>query len=179
MARLFDQVREAFATLSACATPPALIGGLALAAHRVVRATRDVDLLADAADARDVDRLLLAIGYQCIHRSEDVANYVRGDEGLDVLFAHRPAALRLLKSAAERITAMGTFKVVSAEGLIGFKLQAVINDPTRRQDIEDIRALLRAQLGQLDMAEVRAYFVLFDRRELLDELIAENANDPL
>ncbi len=177
MTRLVEQVRETFATLSVCATPPALIGGLALAAHQVVRATRDVDLLADAADAELIDGLLLAIGYQCVHRSADVANYVRADEGLDVLFAHRPAALRLLRSASERSTAMGTLRVVSAEGLIGFKLQAMTNDPTRRQDVEDIRALLRTQRGQLDMPEVSAYFELFDRRDLLDELLTEIADD--
>ncbi len=32
-------------------TPPALIGGLALAAHKVIRATRDVDFLVAAVDA--------------------------------------------------------------------------------------------------------------------------------
>ena len=175
--RLVDQVREAFATLSECVTPPALIGGLALAAYQVVRATRDVDLLADVAEAERIDLLLNAIGYRCVHRSPDVANYVRADEGLDVLFAHRPAALRLLKSATERSTAMGKFRVVSAEGLIGFKLQAIINDPTRSQDTGDIRALLRTQAGRLDMTEVRAYFALFDRSDLFDELIAEIANE--
>jgi len=177
MTRLVDQVREAFSTLSECATPPALIGGLALAAHQVVRATRDLELLADAADADRIDRLLTAIGYRCVHRSLDVANYVRADEGLDVLFAHRPAALRLLRTATERSTAMGKFKVVSAEGLIGFKLQAIINDPTRSQDVGDIRALLRTQRDRLDMAEVSAYFSLFDRSDFLAELMTEISNE--
>jgi hypothetical protein len=35
-------------------------------------------------------------------------------------------------------------KVVSAEGLVGFKLQAFVNDPSRTRDLEDIRALVRA-----------------------------------
>jgi hypothetical protein len=63
--------------------------------------------------------------------------------------------------------------VVSAEGLIGFKLQALTNDPRRTQDLEDIRALLRANRQTLDQTEVREYFRLFGRESLLDELLHE------
>ena len=42
-------------------------------------------------------------------------------------------------------------------------------------DLEDIRAALRAQRGRLNMAEVQEYFVLFNRKEVLDELLAEIA----
>ncbi len=173
MARLVDQIREALAAFGALQTPPALIGGLALAAHNVVRATQDVDFLADAADAERIHTLLLELGYDCLHRSEDAANYRRGDEGIDFLFAHRPLAESLLKSATSRETAMGRLRVVSAEGLIGFKLQGWVNDPRRTQDIEDIRSLLRANRGALNMDEVRRYFRLFEREALLDELATE------
>ncbi|MBS0514588.1 MAG: hypothetical protein JSS16_03840 [Proteobacteria bacterium] len=91
MARLVDQIKEALAAFKCLKTPPALIGGLALAAHNVVRATQDVDFLADAADADALDAILLDLGYRCLHRSEDAANYLRGDDGMDFLFAHRPS----------------------------------------------------------------------------------------
>jgi len=49
--------------------------------------------------------------------------------------------------------------VLNANGvgfaLIGFKLQALVNDPSRTRDLEDIRALLRANRGMLDTAELR------------------------
>lgn len=173
MARLVDQIQQAVAAFSACKTPPALIGGLALAAHQVVRATRDVDFLVDADDAERLHGILLDLGYRCVHRSDDAANYLRGDEGLDLLYAHRPIARRLLGEASEHATAMGVLRVVSAEGLIGFKLQALVNDPSRSRDLEDIRALLRGQRAKLDLDEVAGYFALFDRKELLDELLAE------
>lgn len=172
MSRLADQIQQVLPQFSELDTPPALIGGLALAAHRVIRATRDVDFLVAAEDSGRVNALLLSLGYRCVHRSADAANYVRGDEGFDLLFAHRPIANRLLTRAELRETPFGRLRVISAEGLIGFKLQALCNDPSRGRDLDDIRQLLQANRAELDMAEVRRYFQLFDREEVLNELLA-------
>ena len=79
----------------------------------------------------------------------------------------------MLARAAELNTSLGHLRVIRSEGLIGFKLQGVVNDPRRTQDLEDIRALLRANRGKLDMAEVREYFRLFNRDSLLDELLQD------
>lgn len=171
--RLADQVREVLVAFDAGQIRLALIGGLALAAHNVPRATRDVDFLADANDSDRLHELLQGMGYRCVHRSVDAANYVRGDEGLDLLYAHRPEARRLLNEAEERDTGMGRLRVIGAEGLIAFKLQAYVNDAARQRDLDDIRALLRANRPTLDMAEVRRYFALFGREPLLDELLAD------
>lgn len=48
---------------------------------------------------------------------------------------------------------------------------------SRTRDLEDIRALLRAQRDRLNMREVQEYFALFDRQEMLDELLAAIASD--
>ena len=173
LSRLGAQIAEVTAALNAIGARFALIGGLALASHKVVRATQDVDLLAEAEKAQEIDAEAVRLGYRCLHRSRDAANYVRGDERLDFLYANRPIARRLLAKAPELKTALGDLRVVSAEGLIGFKLQGVVNDPRRTQDLEDIRALLRANRATLDMDEVREYFRLFDRQPLLDELLRE------
>jgi len=173
MSRIVHQIREVLALFAQCKSPPALIGGLALAAHKVVRATQDIDFLAAAADADTLHGLLLGLGYRCIHRSEDAANYRRGDEGIDFLYAHRPASARLLAEARDHETAMGRMRVISAEGLIGFKLQAFVNNPKRTQDVEDIRSLLRNNRGALKMDEVKRYFALFDREKLFDELVSD------
>lgn len=69
MPRLVEQIKQAIAAFAGCKTPPALIGGLAMAAHQVVRATRDVDFLADADDADRLHGVLLDLGYRCVHRS--------------------------------------------------------------------------------------------------------------
>lgn len=173
MSRLLDQVAEVLAAFKSLKTQPALIGGLALAAHQVVRATKDVDFLVDAEDAERIDQLLVSMGYRCVHRSLDAANYVRGDQALDLIYAHRPIARRLLAGALTRQTPVGRLRVIGAEGLIGFKLQALVNDPSRPNDLQDIIALLRYNSGSLDLNQVREYFALFDREGLLDELLAD------
>ncbi len=171
--RLGRQIAEVSAALAAIPAEFALIGGLALAAYKVVRATQDVDFLVAAEKADDIETALLALGYRRLHRSTDAANYARGDERVDFLFAHRPIASKLLHTAKPLCSSLGNLRVVSAEGIIGFKLQAMMNDPRRTQDLEDIRALLRANRTTLDMDDVRGYFRLFEREALLDELLAE------
>ena len=172
MPNLAEQIREALTMFARIETEPALIGGLAVVAHRVVRATQDVDFLVEAEAANKVHDALLDLGYQCLHRSEDAANYVRTTEGLDLLYAHRPLARRLLAQASDRDTPMGRLRVISVEGLIGFKLQGYVNDSTRTRDLDDIRALVKVHGASLDLAQLREYFLLFDRLELFNELTA-------
>ena len=171
--RLGRQLSEVTAALNAVGAAFALIGGLALASYKVVRATQDVDFLADSGSADAIEAELVKLGYRCLHRDADAANYVRGDERLDLLYARRPIARRLLADARARDTSLGSLRVISAEGLIGFKLQAFVNDAQRTQDMEDIRALLRANRETLDIAQIREYFRLFEREALLDDLLRE------
>lgn len=173
LSRLGQQIAEAAAALRGLDARFALIGGLALASHRVARATQDVDLLVEAERGDDIHAELLRLGYRCLHRSEDAANYLRGTERLDLLYATRPIARRLLASASETRSTLGELRVVSAEGLIGFKLQALANDASRTQDFEDIRALLRANRTTIDLGEVREYFRLFEREALLDDILRQ------
>ena len=169
--RLGRQLEEVIASLSKVHARFALIGGLALASHKVIRATQDIDLLADSERAEDIDRELIALGYHCLHRSADAGNYLRGDERVDFIYASRPAARGLLSNATSVQTAFGEVRVVSTEGLIGLKLQGFVNNPRRTQDLEDIKALVAANRQALKMDEVREYFRLFDREALLEEIL--------
>ncbi len=171
MPNLAGQIREALSMFARNGTEPALIGGLAVVAHQVVRATKDVDFLVEAEAADKVHVALLDLGYQCLYRSEDAAYYVRGMEGLDLLYAHRPLARRLLEQATERETPMGRMRIISVEGLMGFKLQGYVNDATRIRDLDDIRALFKIHRASLNMDELREYFSLFNQLKLFDELL--------
>ncbi|HNV58971.1 MAG TPA: hypothetical protein PKH72_04910 [Rhodoferax sp.] len=42
-----------------------------------------------------------------------------------------------------------------------------------RRDLDDIRALLKIHLATLDVGEVREYFSLFNKAELLNELLGQ------
>ncbi len=84
-----------------------------------------------------------------------------------------PRLVDQIPQAEERDTGMGRLRVISAEGLIGFKLQAYVNDAARTRDLDDIQALLRSNRAALDMQQVRGYFALFDRERLLDDIHAD------
>lgn len=173
--RLGKQLVQIVSALNEARVRFALIGGLALAPYKVIRATQDVDLLVDADDADTIDRTATTLGYRCLHRSAETANYQRDDERLDFLYASRPIARQLLTNAIEHGTVFGYLRVVSAEGIVGLKVQALVNDPRRSQDREDIKALLRANRTTLGLEEVREYFRLFGRESLLDEILQEIA----
>ena len=142
-----------------------------MAAWQWLRATQDVDSLVEAEAAGRVHDALLGLGYRCLYRSEDAANYVRAAQGLDLVYAHRPLARRLLAQASERETPVGRMRIISVEGLIAFKLQGFVNDATRTRDLDDIRALLKLHRASLNMDELREYFALFNKPELLNELL--------
>jgi N12 class adenine-specific DNA methylase len=165
---------ELHAALDAEAIEHALIGGLALAAHGAARATVDLDFLADGLRAADVDRVLSERGYDTLHRSENAGNYVSEDPvrgRVDFLFVTRARGRAILARAAPAEVLGTSLRVVDASDLIGLKVQACSNDPTRsRQDLADIEKLLRS--AKIDLDRVREYFRIFDREADLDALLA-------
>jgi hypothetical protein len=174
MSKLVDQLEEVVAALDAASIEHALIGGLAVAAHRVIRSTQDVDLLVDGSRADEADAVFRALGYGRLHRTEHLANYLREPaDRLDVLYARQPIARRLLADA--RPVAASPVRVVNVEGIVGFKLQALANDPRRTRDLDDIRALLREHRATLDWDRIGAYFELFDQTPLFETLRRELA----
>jgi hypothetical protein len=152
----------------------ALIGGLALAAHGAGRATSDLDLLADGDRAEDVDRILREQGFECLRRTENVANYASSDPArgrVDFLFARRAYGRAMLARAAFHTILGSRVRVADAADLIGLKVQSSTNDPSRRYlDLADIDRLLRS--AAVDVERVREYFRLFDREKELDALLA-------
>jgi hypothetical protein len=155
--------------------PHAVIGALAMAPHGAGRATATLDFIADGERADDVDRLLRAHGYDCLHRAEFAANYASADPvrgRVDFLLARRQRGPEILARAREHPVLETRVRVVDAEDLIGLKVQGFSNDPSRRHiDLADIQRLLRFAPA-LDLARVREYFRLFDREKELDALLA-------
>ena len=77
VSRLGKQIAEVIAAFDRAGVRLALIGGLALAEYKVVRATQDVDLLGDLEQADAIETELTRLGYVCLHRSGNAGNYAR------------------------------------------------------------------------------------------------------
>ena len=157
----------------------ALIGGFALPFHGVQRATGDVDFLVEASGSKILNNELIDAGAECLQRGPDSANYAPGSSkltGIDFIYARRVRALAMLEHATARPLrgARLAVPVLDREDLIGLKLQAIANAPTRRhQDRADIEALLGASGSVLDLERLRDYYRLFGREHELDDWIRE------
>jgi len=160
----------------------ALMGGFAMHAAGYMRSTQDLDLLVFKEDMPKVKQIMGSFGYELIHESEDVSNFVGKLKELgrvDFLHAHRTYAKNMLQRAKECGILNNTFqvKVLQPEDLIGLKVQSSSNDPARyHQDLADIEVLIWVNLGTLNMNLVKEYFSLFHREEELSNILAKIKN---
>ena len=125
----------------------ALIGGFAMGLRGVHRATVDLDFILMLDDLSTADRIFIQSGYKRTFHSENVSHYESEDLDLgriDILHAFRGPSLSMLKRA-DRVFLSSelSLPVVQMEDLIGLKIQAAHNDPSRASsDWLDIRLLI-------------------------------------
>lgn len=149
----------------------ALIGGFAVSLWGYQRATVDMDFLVNGNDMAKVRQIVEKLGYRCIHASENVTQFDSNSSQLgklDFLHAFRPASLAMLAHAVEKAIFDGEqiIPVVQPEDLIGLKIQAINNDPSRAPlDMADIEALMRIYGNTLDWQRIDGYFELFGLQE--------------
>src|SRR5690606_38628291 len=94
--------------------------------------------------------------------------HLSGDGQLDVLFANRPLSQKMIRRALP----MNSFPVpvVSAEDIIGLKIQAYKNDSKREfQDKADIQSLIDS-VENLDFKLIKEYADLFNEWVCIEEL---------
>lgn len=147
--------------------PFALIGGFALAAHGVVRATVDIDLLIDGSKKENARLCLLKAGFKLTFENAEVMHF-SGAGQLDTLLANREATLEMIRRAKP----INDFPVpvIAAEDIVGLKIQAYKNDPKREfQDKADIQSLL-GKVENLDFDLIKKYADLFDEWAFICEL---------
>jgi hypothetical protein len=152
-----------------------LIGGFALGLWGVARSTVDLDFLIDREDREKVAQIMNETGYVRKFRSENVSQYVSplnvyGE--IDFLHAFRQASVEMLGRAEEKEIFGGALRirVLRPEDLIGLKLQAIKNNPTRRDmDLADIKSLASVQRGKLDWQLISKYAEILDAQDLLKE----------
>jgi len=156
----------------------ALIGGFAMGLRGVQRATMDLDFILMLEDLETAHRILVEDGYRREFHSENVSHYLHPDGSwgrIDILHAFRGPSLGMLRRA-ERLPvgAQLELPVVVTEDIIGLKVQAIANDPTRAlADWHDIGLLVAAageQGAALDWELVEDYLRLFHFEGKLPEL---------
>jgi hypothetical protein len=156
----------------------ALIGGFAMALRGVQRATMDLDFILMLEDLEIAHGILVDAGYRREFHSENVSHYLHPDAAwgrIDILHAFRGPSLGMLQRA-ERLAAGSqlALPVVITEDLIGLKVQALANDPTRAvadwHDIGLLIAAAREQRAPLDWELVEDYLQLFHFEAKLPEL---------
>jgi len=144
----------------------ALIGEFALAVYGYHRATVDIEIIADGAKKEIIKHQFVQQGFLLRYESEEVLQF-SGPGLIDIILANRPLSQEMLKQAIES-KELGV-SVLRAEDLIGLKIQAYKNDPSRmHQDKADIQLLLK--LPDLVLARVKKYADLFSEWTEIEEL---------
>lgn len=145
----------------------ALVGGMALAAQGVTRATMNVDFLIGEADLPASERALSRLGFAAEQRHGGFIRYVRHPlpelpglkERVDVLVARHDLGRALIELAQRNPVGWEhglTIPVMTVEGLLLMKILASVSDPTRVQDRVDMLDLLRLHAANIDERWVRS-----------------------
>ncbi len=146
----------------------ALIGGLALSAFGINRATFDIDFLIDSTQKEKAKVLLSKNNFTLYHESQEVLQF-EGMAQIDFLLAQRPLSIEMLKNAV-LIPLLGV-KIVQLEDLIGLKIQAYSNDPQREfKDKADIYSLFKVNSTSLDWEKIKKYADLFNKWAEIKEI---------
>lgn len=154
--------------LSEQAVSHALIGGFALAVLGVPRATHDVDYLIDESQKEAAKKALINAGWK-IELETDEVIHLGGPGNLDILLARRPLSQQMLRDA-KPLPPLG-IKCLSAEAIIGLKIQAYKNDSTREfQDKADIQSLIQKHAASLNWEEIKTFADLFDEMPFIETL---------
>lgn len=146
----------------------ALIGGFAMGALGIVRSTMDLDFLVDAQDLPKVDSIMKKYSYDCVYKTKNVSQYVSGAKifgEVDFLHAFRQISLSMFKRAKKMpVLEHGvSLNVLAPEDIIGLKLQAYVNDETKReQQWADITSIAKHFGRKLDWQFIGEHFRLFD-----------------
>ena len=145
-----------------------VIGGFAVGALGVPRATMDLDLLIHAADLPQLDEAMRRLGYKRRARTENVSHYAHPEArwgAIDCLHAMRKYTLAMLERAQSRPIFGGTrtIKVLQVEDVIGLKVQGMANNPNRQgRERVDIEALMSVYRDRLDWNRIQEYYTIFD-----------------
>jgi len=154
----------------------ALIGGFAMGLWGGSRSTVDLDFLVHRDDMQKVHGIVTALGYEIHHKTENVSQYtspLKVFGGIDFIHAFREASVEMLQRAVEKDIFSGMLKIKTLipEDIIGLKLQAVYNNPSREKiDMADIELLVSVNKNKLDWELLEMYCRIFNMEDVCKKL---------
>jgi hypothetical protein len=154
----------------------ALMGGFAMGAIGIVRATADLDFVVNTKDLAKIAAIMAKYDYRCVYKSENVSQYISklkifGE--IDFLHAFRPVSLSMLKRSTKMPILQGKhmIKVLRPEDIIGLKVQAAVNDNSRKdKEYADIASIMEHYRQKLDWHLLEEYFCLFKKGQVFRTL---------
>ncbi len=149
-----------------------------MALRGVQRATFDLDFLLMLPDLAAADRVLHEAGLVRVFKSDNVSHYQHPEPGglrVDILHAFRGPSLGMLERADRLEIAPGcSLPVLRIEDIVGLKIQALVNNPSRALgDWNDIHRLVRhagEQALPLEWGLIADYLEIFRLSDRLPEL---------
>ncbi|WP_080808472.1 nucleotidyl transferase AbiEii/AbiGii toxin family protein [Desulfamplus magnetovallimortis] len=155
-----------------------LIGGFALGVMGILRSTIDIDFLILVDDLEKAEKVLSSAMYSCIYKTENISQYsssIKALGNIDIIHAFRHLSKEML-TRVQKFTVFDQYsvKVLSPEDIIGLKVQAIANEPSRHAvDFQDMRLILKYKnmnRQDIDWELLKDYFDLFNKQDLLIQL---------
>jgi hypothetical protein len=150
-----------------------VVGGVAMNAYGHARATYDFDLAAEARAREGILENLLKTGFRALNDVHAFSNLLHAEREfgrLDLMWLDESTFERVFSES--RILEMGparTVRVASPEHLVGMKVGAIANSPTRVfRDAADLQFLLA--VPGIDDNRIREFFEKAGLLELLGRL---------
>lgn len=154
----------------------ALMGGFAVGLWGGSRSTVDLDFLTHLDDMQKVHGIVSSLGYELHLKTENVSQYTSPLKifgGIDFIHAFREASVEMLQRAVEKNIFSGKLKIKTLipEDIIGLKLQAVFNNPSREKvDMADIELLILVNKKNLDWELLERYCRIFNMEDVYKNL---------
>jgi len=163
--------------LRSTGVPFAIIGAVACAAHRHVRATTDVDLLINERDADAMRAALVGSGWlPRFPGSRKMLRDTKNKVDLDVIHSGgfpgdglpKPVRFPEISQNSFDVEDVDGIRVISLPILIQLKLASGISAPSRTKDLSDVYALIvanslpRCYAIELDVSVRAAYCKIWD-----------------
>ncbi|HOJ62968.1 MAG TPA: nucleotidyltransferase [Spirochaetota bacterium] len=154
-----------------------IIGGFALSQYGVNRDISDLHFFAEREDAEKIDNVMQEAGYSCFNANLNVAQYIsplKEFGEIDFIFSRTEIGRTML----ERVNKFDIFgnklkvNILRPEDLIGLKLHAIRNDPSRKEkDLIDIILVLKINKNIIDFSIIENYCNILNLTDIYETII--------